>query len=48
VRLEIVWPSGQKDSIADVKPNQFITLREGKGIASTMALPFVNPKPATK
>jgi hypothetical protein len=48
VRLEIVWPSGQKDSIADVKPNQFITLREGKGIVSTMALPFVNPKPATK
>ena len=48
VRLEIVWPSGQKDSIADVKPNQFITLREGKGIVSTMALPFVNPNPATK
>jgi enediyne biosynthesis protein E4 len=48
VRLEIVWPSGQKDSIADVKPNQFITLREGKGIVSTMALPFVNPKPASK
>jgi hypothetical protein len=48
VRLEIVWPSGQKDSIPDVKPNQFVTVREGKGIVSTMTLPFVNPKPAAK
>jgi hypothetical protein len=48
VHLEIVWPSGQKDSIPDVKPNQFVTVREGKGIVSTMTLPFVNPKPAAK
>ena len=48
VRLEIVWPSGQKESIADVKPNQFITVREGKGIVSATALTFVNPKNTTK
>ena len=28
VSLEIVWPSGQKDFVAKVKPNQFITLQE--------------------
>jgi hypothetical protein len=48
VRLEIVWPSGQKDSIAEVKPNQSITVREGKGMISAMKLPFVNPKTALK
>jgi enediyne biosynthesis protein E4 len=30
--LEILWPSGQKDSIPNIKPNQFITIKEGKGI----------------
>jgi len=34
VNLEIVWPSGQKDTIPDVKPNQCITVKEGKGIIS--------------
>jgi hypothetical protein len=48
VRLEIVWPSGQKDLIADAKPNKFITVREGKGIISAMSLPFVNAKPVVK
>src|SRR5579863_5311077 len=32
--LEIVWPSGQKDSIPNIKPNQFIIIKEGKGILS--------------
>jgi hypothetical protein len=32
--LEIVWPSGQKDSIPNIKPNQFLTIKEGKGILS--------------
>jgi hypothetical protein len=34
VKLEIVWPSGKKDAISDVKANQFITVKEGKGIIS--------------
>jgi enediyne biosynthesis protein E4 len=38
VTLEIAWPSGQKDSIRDVKPNQFITVKEGKGIISALPL----------
>ena len=35
VSLEIVWPSGQKDFVAKVKPNQFITVQEGKGIVAS-------------
>jgi hypothetical protein len=34
VSLEIVWPSGHKDAIASVTANQFITVKEGKGIIS--------------
>jgi hypothetical protein len=40
VSLEIVWPSGQKDKIPDVKPNQFITVKEGKGISSAQPIVF--------
>jgi enediyne biosynthesis protein E4 len=40
LRLQIVWPSGRKESIADVKPNQFVTVQEGKGILSAEPIPF--------
>ena len=40
IKIEIAWPSGHKDSIADVKPNQFITVQEGKGIIA--AQPIMN------
>jgi enediyne biosynthesis protein E4 len=40
VSLEIVWPSGQKDTIPNVKPNQFITVKEGKGIIFAQAIVF--------
>lgn len=30
--LEIEWPSGQKQRLADVPANQFLTVEEGKGI----------------
>jgi len=40
VGLEIVWPSGQRDTIAKVKPNQFITVREGKGMVSAQPIVF--------
>jgi enediyne biosynthesis protein E4 len=38
--LEIVWPSGQRDTINDVKPNQSLTVEEGKGIASGADIVF--------
>jgi hypothetical protein len=47
--LSIVWPSGHKDAIPNLKPNQSITVQEGKGIVATHAILFQNPahaKPA--
>jgi enediyne biosynthesis protein E4 len=40
VGLEIAWPSGQKDRILDIKPNQFLTVKEGKGIISAQPMGF--------
>ena len=37
--LEIRWPSGQVDSIKDIKPNQLIFVKEGEGIVRTMQFP---------
>jgi len=43
VNMTIVWPSGQKDSIANIKPNQFVTVQEGKGIVSARPIVFARP-----
>ncbi len=43
--LEIVWPSGQKDTLTDIKPNQSVTVQEGKGITSAAAIVFARPAP---
>src|SRR5580704_2383129 len=40
VRMQIVWPSGRKDSFSQVKPNQFVTIQEGKGIVSNTPIQF--------
>ena len=40
LRLQIIWPSGRKDSIADVKPNQFLSIQEGKGIVTATPIRF--------
>ncbi len=40
VNLEIVWPSGQKDTISNIKPNQFITVQEGKGIIAEQKIVY--------
>jgi hypothetical protein len=45
VSLEIVWPGGQKDTIADIKPNQSITVQEGKGIIAAAPIVFARPAP---
>jgi enediyne biosynthesis protein E4 len=45
VRIEIVWPSGQKDSLSKISANQFITVKEGSGI--TAARPIAFGKPAS-
>ncbi len=48
VSLEIVWPSGKKDSVPDLKPNQFITVQEGKGVISAMPIVFSPPATSPK
>jgi hypothetical protein len=37
--LEIRWPSGQMDSINDVKANQLLFVKEGEGVIRTMKFP---------
>jgi enediyne biosynthesis protein E4 len=48
--LEIRWPSGQIDTLKDVKANQLIYVKEGAGILRTMQFPAnakaENQKPA--
>jgi enediyne biosynthesis protein E4 len=39
--IEITWPGNQKDRIADVKPNQIVTVQEGKGAIATEPIVFV-------
>jgi hypothetical protein len=34
--LEIHWPSGQVDTIKDIKANQLVYVKEGEGITRTM------------
>jgi hypothetical protein len=42
--LEIRWPSGQIDTLKDIKPNQLVWVKEGEGIVG--AIEFANaPKP---
>ena len=44
--LEIAWPSGQKDRISDIKPNQSIVVQEGKGVIASEPIVFVRTPPA--
>ncbi len=41
IKLEIRWPSGQKDAISDVRPDQFITIKEGAGEVAAQPIQFV-------
>ncbi len=42
VSVEIMWPSGVKDSMPKVKANQFITVQEGKGIVKAQPVVFTH------
>jgi hypothetical protein len=39
--LEVIWPSGRKETVADLKPNQSVTVQEGKGVTATEPIVFV-------
>ena len=45
ITLEIHWPSGLKDTIAGIHPDQFITVKEGVGVVSAQPIRF-EVKPA--
>jgi enediyne biosynthesis protein E4 len=45
VTVEIIWPRGRRESIAGVKPNQMITLEEGKGMVAQQPIVFSQAKP---
>ena len=40
--LEVHWPSGQADTLKDVKANQVVFVKEGEGITRTMQFPVKN------
>ena len=42
MRLTIAWPSGHKDVVPNIQPNQAITVQEGKGIIAAHAIVFVS------
>jgi enediyne biosynthesis protein E4 len=39
VNVEVAWPSGQRDSVLHVAPNQTITIQEGKGRSAVKSQP---------
>jgi enediyne biosynthesis protein E4 len=41
--LEITWPNGNKQTVADVAANQEIVIEEGKGIVSASPIEFARP-----
>ena len=49
IRLEVTWPGGRSESVADIKPNQTLTVQEGKGITASEPIQFaravVSPGP---
>jgi hypothetical protein len=42
--IEIRWPSGQVDTLKDVKANRLIVVEEGKGIVKTQRFEVVKKR----
>lgn len=40
ITLEIRWPGGQKETISDVHPDQFITVRQGAGMVDAQPIRY--------
>jgi hypothetical protein len=45
VTVEVKWPGGKRETINGVKPNQAITLQEGKGMVAGQPIVFSPVKP---
>ena len=48
VSLEIIWPSGRKDTVPEVKANQSIVVQEGKGIIKSEPIVFARAPEQTQ
>ncbi len=46
--IEIRWPSGQVDTLKDVKANQLVVVEEGKGIVKTQTFGDAKKVPSSK
>jgi enediyne biosynthesis protein E4 len=49
--VEVAWPSGQKETISNIKPNQSLVIQEGKGVTSSAPIvfvPVVTPSPSPR
>ncbi len=44
-KVEIEWPSGKVDKLADLVANQLFILKEGVGVSETKTLPMPLPSP---
>jgi hypothetical protein len=44
MHLTIAWPSGHKDTLENLTPNQSITIQEGKGILAAHQIAFQKEK----
>jgi hypothetical protein len=38
--VEVLWPSGKKEVIRDLQPNQAVTLQEGRGVLRQRSIDF--------
>ncbi|HYP29047.1 MAG TPA: CRTAC1 family protein [Blastocatellia bacterium] len=45
--VEVAWPSGRKETMADIAANQSIVIQEGKGIISSQPISFGGPSGET-
>ncbi|HEX6651095.1 MAG TPA: CRTAC1 family protein [Pyrinomonadaceae bacterium] len=43
--LEITWPGNQKETVSNVKPNQFVVVQEGKGVVTQEPIVFSRTPP---
>jgi hypothetical protein len=45
VSIEIIWPSGQKESLSKISVDQFITVKEGSGTIAARPIMFGKSTP---